>query len=184
MTTTFVDQDNGITKFDKEFKLYNNKFTRTSNMYLFNHMKQIKKYTIFDILKEYCKIRIYYYKKRKEYLLNKLQSELLYIDAKIKFILEIIHKTLIISNRKKIELENELKTKKYPMKKNGDKKSYDYLISMPLYNLTYEKKEELLKNQKNLQDMFDKISQMTCIKMWKQDLREFLKSYNSYKNVD
>ena len=31
--------------------------------------------------------------------------------------------------------------------------------------------------------MFDKISKMTCIKMWKQDLKEFVKAYNSYKNI-
>ena len=52
-------------------------------MYLFNHMNQIKKYDVFDIFKDFCQIRLIFYKKRKEYLLNKLQNELLYIDAKI-----------------------------------------------------------------------------------------------------
>ena len=56
---------------------------------------------------------------------------------------------LKINNRKRADIEDYLDTHSYPKKQtevDGKIKSnYDYLIKMPIWNLTYEKKEELLK---------------------------------------
>ena len=70
---------------------------------------------------------------------------------------EIVTGKLIVHNRKKIELLNELKQRKYdPIFKNGkgeledtedesqnaNSHGYDYLLSMPIWSLTMEKVRE------------------------------------------
>ena len=63
----------------------------------------------------------------------------------------IINKEIDINNKKRSEIEILLEENEFPkLDKFNDKSklSYDYLLAMPIYNLTNEKIEEL-KNQKN-----------------------------------
>ena len=60
------------------------------------------------------------------------------------------------------------------------KESYDYLIKMPIWNLTYEKKEELLKELNNKKDMLSAIEIKTIESMWLDDLEVFDNEYNKY----
>lgn len=78
-------------------------------------------------------------------------------DNRVRFVLEIIARTLIVQNRPKKEIVAELKRKDYqPFYKtatanDGDENEdeepsssdhgYDYLLSMPIWNLTKEKVE-------------------------------------------
>ncbi len=86
------------------------------------------------------------------------------LDNKVRFLLAVIKEEIVVRNRKKADLLNELAAKKfapfYKKKKEkqtvpgeeaegsgeeeeepkGDKaRGYDYLLSMPLWNLTMEK---------------------------------------------
>ena len=61
-----------------------------------------------------------------------------------------------------------------------DKNNYDYLIKMPIWNLTYEKKEELLKELNNKKDILSNIKNKKLEKMWLEDLEVFEKDYNKY----
>lgn len=55
--------------------------------------------------------------------------------------MEIINKTLIVGNKRKQDIENDLDKKKY----TRIEKNYDHLLSMSIYTLTKEKVDELLK---------------------------------------
>lgn len=66
------------------------------------------------------------------------------LSNKARFIKEIIDKTLIINNKPRKTVEEELSSQSRKGgaydKLNG---SYDYLMSMPFYSLTMEKVKEL-----------------------------------------
>jgi len=150
---------------------------------MFNEKGTITKMkNIQEIIKEFYKFRLVWYQKRKDYIIDKLKNELLYLDAKIKFILDIIEERLKINNRKKSDIEEYLEKNKYPKKKNESdgKTSYDYLIKMPIWNLTYEKKEELLKELNNKKDMLAAIEKKTIETMWLEDMEVFENEYGKY----
>jgi DNA topoisomerase-2 len=176
-----LDKDGINTKFDKDFKMITSKQLSTTNMHMFiedgsiTKMKNIK-----EILKKFYNFRIKWYKLRKDYLINKLEDEILYLDARIRFIMDIIENKLKIMNRKKNDIEEYLIKNEFPKKKMDDKNNYDYLIKMPIWNLTYEKKEELLKELNNKKDILSNIKNKKLEKMWLEDLEVFEKDYNKY----
>ena len=180
-----IDKDGEHTKFEKDFKLITSKMLSITNMHMFNAEGTITKMkNIKEILKEFYNFRLIWYKKRKEYLIDKLKNELIFLDARIKFILDIIENRLKINNRKKADIEEYLEKNSYPKKQSEidgkTKTNYDYLIKMPIWNLTYEKKEELLKELNNKKDILSNIEKKKIETMWLEDLEVFEKEYEKY----
>ena len=158
----------------KEFKLVRK--IGLTNMHLYSLNGNIKKYTsIKEILKEYYDERLSLYEKRKEYMLNIIKKELDLMTYKCKFILMVVEKKLKVNNRKKIDIEKSLEENKFPKISDGsDKKTYSYLLNMAIYNLTYEKIEELKKIIDNKQLEYSLLKNKSSINIWKDEL-EILK---------
>lgn len=177
-----IDKVSGVTKLEKEFKLTSSKNLSTSNMHMYNDKGTIIKCkTALEIIRLFYDIRIRYYGLRKQSLINELEKELIFLDARIKFILDIIDNKLIISNRKKIEIEDYLKDNNYPQMDN----KYEYLVKMPIYNLSYEKKEEFLKELNTKKDILVQIKITSIEDMWISDINDFEKNYKTFtKNRD
>lgn len=155
-----------------------------NNMHLFNHKGTITKYdSVLDIISEYYTVRLELYHKRKLYQLDILEFQLKLISYKVKFILMIVSKKLIINNKKKIDIENELESLKFPRlgKSNQDEdKSYNYLLSMPLYNLTEEKIDELKQQEQDKQTEFDDLTNTSPEKLWLNELDKLEKDYDKW----
>jgi DNA topoisomerase-2 len=66
------------------------------------------------------------------------------------------------------EQEEEVKEEEIPIK------DYDYLLSMPLWSLTEEKIEELIRQMKNKKEEHDILIQKHHFELWENDLAEFL----------
>ena len=180
-----IDKDGEHTQFEKDFKLITSKMLSTTNMHMFNPEGTITKMkNIKDILKQFYNFRLSWYKKRKEHLIDRLKMELIFLDARIKFILDIIENRLKINNRKKADIEEYLEKNSYPKKQtevdSKTKTNYDYLIKMPIWNLTYEKKEELLKELNNKKEVLSNIEKKKIETMWLEDLEVFEKEYEKY----
>jgi DNA topoisomerase-2 len=172
-----LDNISGLMKIEKEFKLATSKSLSISNMHIYSAKGNIIKCnSAIEIIKLFYDLRIEYYDKRKIYLIKELEDEILYLDAKIRFILDIIDDKLHVSNNTKSNIETYLQDNLYPL---IDAK-FDYLIKMPIYNLTYEKKEELLSEVNKKKDMLVNIKQTTVETMWKNDLNDFEKNYISF----
>ena len=60
------------------------------------------------------------------------------------------------------------------------KKNYDYLIKMPIYNLTKEKFEELMKQRDEAQLELDTLLKKPETEMWLDDIEQFNKGYSRY----
>ena len=108
-----------------------------------------------DIVTHFVNVRLGFYIKRKEFIINKLSRELSLITNKARFIKEIIEGTLKVNNVPKSEIVSYLKGKKYD-EFDG---SYNYLLNMPIHSLTSERFHDLLKERG------DKESELEAVKL-------------------
>ena len=97
----------GTNKFEKDFKMSSTRAVNTNNMHLFDKNGIITKYSnVSEILKEFYDVRLEYYVKRKEHKLEQYEKELLNLDSRIKFIMNIIDGKLKVANGKKEDILN------------------------------------------------------------------------------
>ena len=175
--------------------------TSTSSMVLFDHLGCLRKYeNVRDILKEFFTLRLEYYGRRKKYMEGHLGAEACKLSNQARFILEKCDGTLKIENKKKKLMIEELQRKGYdsdPLKawekansgagseeetsvegeqaeeEESKGPDYGYLLGMPMWNLTLEKKEEILKKRDDKQQELKRVQGTTKEKMWETDLEEF-----------
>ncbi|XP_034271655.1 DNA topoisomerase 2-alpha isoform X1 [Pantherophis guttatus] len=173
-----------------------------SNMVLFDHVGCLKKYeTAEDILDEFYQVRLRYYCLRKEWLTGMLGAESAKLNNQARFIIEKIEGKIVIENKPKKELINVLVERGYdsdPVKtwKESQKKDteedieedtdkenqstaasgpdFNYLLNMPLWYLTKEKKDELCKQRNNKETELENLKQKDPTDLWKEDLAAFI----------
>ncbi len=174
---------------DKYLKL-NAKLSMT-NMYLYNAAGKITKYdSPYEILEDFYTHRYAQYEKRKKYYVQVLENDANIAKYKKLFIEYILDKKLIIEKQKKDVIINRLKELKFPrlarkITAEDSEKSYQYLIDMPLWSLTYEKIEELKKEVEDIQRILEDYKNKTIEELWNEELDEFVKAYNVYiKDLD
>ncbi|XBH67531.1 hypothetical protein VPH35_095897 [Triticum aestivum] len=175
---------------EKKFKLTSR--VGTTNMHLLDSDGKIRKYdTPEDILKEFFKLRLKFYGRRKEVMLENIRKELLMPKNKVRFILAVISGDIIANNRKRAELFLELKQKGYepfPEEKitaepvavgatavdeaaaGVNASEYEYLLAMTDGTLTPEKVQELIALQKNLEGKVESLCKTTPETLWLRDL--------------
>lgn len=172
-------ESNGYTKLENEFKLVSSKMLSTSNMYLFNSKCQIQKYnTVVDIIKDWCNVRLVYYNKRKDKLLADLKENMDILNNKIRFIKAVVAQEIIVHKMKKNELEDRLEKDKY--KKVDDK--FDYLLRIPIYNLTIDKVEELEAEKTKADTEYNRVYDLDVKDWWSEDIDQFNKVYDVFLN--
>ncbi|KAJ2722639.1 DNA topoisomerase 2 [Coemansia sp. Benny D115] len=169
----------------------------TTNMVCFDREGRLRRYASpEEILEDFYPLRLRYYQLRKENMAEKLGRELQMVDNRVRFVMEIIQKKLVVNNRKRNELIKELRDRDYtPMPKQakpivaGDPDSeegapaeeasdYDYLLAMPIWNLTQEKVDKLLKERDVTQKKLEELLSRTPIDIWSQDLDEVEKKWD------
>lgn len=114
--------------------------TQSENITVINTKNEIKRYNnVAEILFEYIMFMLNIYRQRKEFLVNKMERDAVINNEKIRFIKLIISDEIIIKQRSKISISEDLE--KLNFVKNDE--SYDYLLRMPIASLTSEKIQEL-----------------------------------------
>ena len=112
-----MDWNSNMTKLEKTLKLCS--LINLSNMVLYDKDNKIKKYkNVNDIITEFCGVRLEYYTKRKNYLINELEEKINLLEYKIKFINEFINETIKIFRVKRNDVLVQLKEKQYPLIEN------------------------------------------------------------------
>ncbi|KAJ1936292.1 DNA topoisomerase 2, partial [Linderina pennispora] len=176
--------------FDKRFKLSST--IATSNMVCFDREGRLRKYgSAEEIISDFYSLRLRYYQLRKEKLAEQLGRELQRADNRARFVLEIIQKKLAINNRKRADIIKDLRDRDYtPIPKevkvrvagdldseeaadraaSEDSSDYDYLLSMPIWNLTLEKVQKLLQEKGDIQLKLEQLLAKTPTDIWNEDL--------------
>lgn len=188
-------------KFEQLFKMSSSKNMSINNIHLFNKNGSIQKYdTTSEIIKEWAKTRILKYLERKAYQIKILEKDYLVLSAKIRFILDVIAGNIQIMNKKLTDIAKRLVELKYPrIGETGDAdaeddegatgaagadkniKDFNYLLKMPISQLTFDRKiilekevDELSKNLANLRN--NRIEDL-----WMTDLTELETAWNEHR---
>lgn len=170
-------ESNGYTKLENELKLVSSKMLGTTNMYLFNSKCQIQKYdTAIDIIKEFYNVRLGYYNKRKEHMLAKLSYDIDLLDNKLRFIREVVAENILVHKMKKVQLEERLNKDGYKQHEG----KYDYILRIPVYNLTIDKIEDLEAEKAKADAELQRVKDLDVKVWWTDDLQEFSKVYDEF----
>jgi DNA gyrase/topoisomerase IV subunit A len=121
-----------------------------------------------DIVTYFVNFRLGYYEKRKERLIKELTQDIEVLDAKSRFIEAIINGSIIIANEKKANIISSIESLEIPKQD----KSYDYLLSMPLWSLTQEKYQEFQKKLKQKESERKSVQKTSASDFYKNDLLE------------
>lgn len=180
-------------KFQNNFKLVSSKNLSVNNMHLYSSSGAIKKYKgTSDIIKEWAKVRILKYYERKNHQVKNLQKEYNILSAKIRFILDVIAGKIKIMNIKLDVIAEKLNELNYPkIYKDSDNsiddneliKGYNYLIKMPISQLTLDRKIILEKEVEDLKNKLDKLKQTNIEKIWLNELVILQNKWNEHKKI-
>jgi DNA topoisomerase-2 len=136
----------------------------TGNLKIFESATQIIQY--------FVKFRLTYYIKRKEYLINKLNQELLLLSNKAQFIKMIIDGKLQINNVPRKQIILALATANF----DEISGSYNYLLSLPIHTLTKETYEDLLGDTHSKENELEFTKKQDTTQMYRDDLQELRKA--------
>jgi DNA topoisomerase-2 len=172
-----TDMKNGLDcKFESEFKLVSTKGLSTSNMHLYNSEGRIQKYSsVVDIIKEFSKVRLSYYFKRKSNMIKTMEHDLLVLSTKSRFINDVISGLVKIMNQKNQAIKDKLHQLDYP------EDQMDSLIRMPISQLTYERKLELEQATKECERQLETLKKTRIQDMWSRELKQFMDDYIVYE---
>ena len=136
---------------------------KTSNMYLFDEEGVIKKYeNVFEILKDFIKVRLEYYRKRKEYLLEQWSLLIEKYDEMYRFICDVINEKIVVFRRKKHDIIKDMKMFGY--------NKIDDLLDIKLTQFTEEKLNELKGKIEQLKVDYNVLSEKDIKELYKEDL--------------
>ena len=166
--------ENGLNELIKIMKLSETKVCSYTNMYMFDSNYTIKKFNnIVEIIQEFVKYKKQVYNKRKIYEIESLQENLKEVSNKYRFIELIVTEKLKVNNRKKTDLEQELKDLKF--EKIGSPTSFNYLTNMSIFQLTQEKFEKLKTEFDEMKLFLTNLESMSIDTMWKEDIAKISK---------
>ena len=125
-----------------------------------------------DIVTHFVDVRLTWYDKRKSYMINKINRELIVLSNRARFIKDIIDERLKINNVPRQVINDYLEKNKF--EKVDD--SYSYLLSMSIHTLTKERFEELLKDVELKKTELETIQKTDPKDMYLNDLEILKKS--------
>lgn len=144
------------------------KISETENYTCIDRNGKVRVYkSVFEIIDDYIDVRLEYYKKRKQYIVDIKTKELKLLVSKCLFIKNVINGNIELKNKayeniiKQIEPFNNIITVD---------DSYDYLLKMPISSITKEKYNELNDKIKIRKTELDTYKQQTIEELWKIDI--------------
>jgi DNA topoisomerase-2 len=141
---------------------------RMTNVHLFNAASVVTKFEdIETIVREHGKVRLETYDKRKAFQERELEALLIRLNAKARFVMEVIDGTIVLLGKKKADLEAQLIEREFP-----DLNGMDYLIGMPIGSLTSEKRDALVVDAENKTEELEVLKGTTSVAIWMRELDE------------
>jgi DNA topoisomerase-2 len=159
-------------------------------MHLYNKDGTINKYeNVYQIMDEHYYVRLNMYAKRKEYELDIIQRKIKLLEAKMRFIQDVIDETVIINKQSKTCIINKMCELKYPFYEKEEivdyeereiKSEYNYLLNLSVYNFTSEKVDELQNDIDKSKEEYKLLNEMDPKDIWRNELDVFEEKYNEW----
>ncbi|GLC54534.1 DNA topoisomerase 2 [Pleodorina starrii] len=173
---------------DALLKLVSSKNLGTNNMYLFNSRGQIKKYSgPGEILREFVDVRLDVYIRRKAHQLQQLEATVNLLRQRVRFLSNVISGELAMTQLSKQALEARLEEMEFPrlaetgvlgVPMQNSSSSYNYLLRMPIYNLTPDKKREMEGELTALECQVEELHGLEPREIWLRELDELEQCLN------
>ena len=175
-----IQLDHGCNGLEKQFKLFTT--NNSSNMHLFDAHDKLKKYEkVQEIIEDYFVTRIELYQKRKDYLIGALAQDLMLLSNKSRYITELLEGSIDLRRKKKEEVIQMLKDKKYDIVNQDDE--YKYLVKLPMDSVTEENVTRLNKEHADKVAELEYVKTTTTSQMWLKELDVLEKEYNKYREA-
>ena len=185
-----------------------------TSMVLFDKNGCLKKYeSAKEILQEFFELRVVMYQKRKDYMMGALTAEALKLSNQARFIVEKCDGVLVVENKKRKLMIQELVNRKYdsdPVKawkarqvaleqqqedleeivENGEVEEaeegcdYEYLLGMPIWSLTLERKEDLLKKRDAKEKEVALLKKKTPSDLYNDDLDNLMRELDRVEKLE
>ena len=135
-----VLDESGIPKIYSSLKLSSQEGLSVSNIHLFGANSAIRKYADTEsIMHAHFEVRLDAYTKRKAYIDAALEAELIVLNAKTRFVREVICNDILLLGIKNADLDAVLREREYPKIED----SFAYLTRLPVSSLTAERASSL-----------------------------------------
>ena len=177
-------------KFETLFKLASSKNLSINNIHLFSNEGAIQRYeSTSEIIKEWAETRILKYFERKMYQIKIMEKDAKVLSNKMRFILDVIAGKIQIMNKKLVDIVARLVELKYPPidiegedaedDEVSSKKvqQYNYLLKLPISQLTYDRKVILEKELAVLEDKLKTLKDTNIEDLWLNELGELEKAW-------
>jgi len=120
-----------------------------------------------DVFYAYAKVREKAYELRKQSLIDIKKETLKILASKFIFVKSIIEEKIIVNDKNKQNIIDQIKNTKGITEKDG---SYDFLLNMPIFSLTKEKKDSLYEEIIRTKEELEIIENTSEKQMWKNDI--------------
>jgi len=185
-------------KFETLFKLASSKNLSINNIHLFSNEGAIQRYeSTSEIIKEWAETRILKYFERKMYQIKIMEKDAKVLSNKMRFILDVIAGKIQIMNKKLVDIVARLVELKYPPidTEGNDEdaeedeasskkvKQYNYLLKMPISQLTYDRKIILEKEHNELEAKIKALKDTNIEDLWLSDLDELEKAWVAHRDM-
>lgn len=200
MLLTTTDPKTGITELEKRLRLTSTISCNKTLNFFGPDERLYNMSSVDDIMDMYFAERMKLYRTRKMFLENQYQRDLALLSARAKFILDVVEGRVVVNRRAKPDIILQLQKLDYPVMfekqlytpaaftaklaelgdKDGslrEKGSYQFLLDMPIYNLTEEKIKELLVERDEVQALIAILKGKTPGDLWMEDLDAFEEEY-------
>ena len=155
------DPFTSVNPIEKFLKLVTTK--TTTNMYLFDHKEQLRKYaTVNEIIDTYFQQRKHMYGVRITHIIKQLEAELQLLSNKARFVTENLSGEVDLRGKKKDMIDAMLEAKKYD-KINED---FKYLIKMQMDSVCEENVAKLLEEKGTKEKELDFYKNITIEELW------------------
>jgi DNA topoisomerase-2 len=145
-----------------------------NNMVMFDERDVPHRYeSVREIIEEFCKIRLFYYTRRKKILLKNLEEKYMEQEGRVLYIEGVINGEIKLLGQSEKGLIDNLLARKFYKKKN----SFDYLLDMPNRTLTSKRVVELKSQLEKIVVSMKELKSKKPKQLWLDDLEMFEKEY-------
>jgi DNA topoisomerase-2 len=159
-----------------------------TNMHAFDENSKIIKYESYgNILSNYVRVRLEFYQKRKDYLLDKWRNEMDILEWKLKFVEGVIDEEIIIFKKGKArstaEIHARLEELEFPKfyDNQSKKPSYSY-TDMSWRKLTREEVEKLRQEVADKKKDIKELDGKSPEQLYTEDLDDFVVAYDAWED--
>lgn len=165
-TRQFTSKNEKVEELLKVFKLVK---SLPENLNCIDGNNRIREFSsVEEILDAYILVRKSFYQKRREYLIKKIGGQLDLLVSKYVFCDAVVNGKIRVSKATKAEIVEQMEGFERIVKQDG---SYDYLLRIPIVQLSREKLEELREALKKAAEELKAVEASTVESMWTADLK-------------